>query len=393
MLGCRDKVVDLFVTKDSKEYAKEFDDEFVGPVWSVDIEADGKAVIVNKTSQWVTWCMAGVKDTLEEGDLVRIGHVGTGAHTNYATIVQKLPITELKNRVTHNTDTASIETNDLQVYKGTTFYDGSGLSVDPINTLMASDGAGADGRENTTYTKKILKPATGLDYTSAGRLSDVSDVGVTLSGIQADTTWYAYRLNAPFNLTRPTPDWTVSHLAPGKVQDNALFTKRHLFRHSEKTGVSSWNEQLFYPLYKVRRWLTNNGEFSVKLDHSVKSLHWIKLMGYSVMNKREAGYQSNHEVTQDDWIALDIKEIKGAVISNNASAHGSFAVLHTGSTNNDATGAVHYDRFDPQGLHTHIFEGHNCAIRDLNMRFSDRKGQAAHFGRIHLWFKVCVQHG
>ena len=40
MPDCRERVLDLFVTKDSSNYANQFDDTFVGPVWSVDIAAD-----------------------------------------------------------------------------------------------------------------------------------------------------------------------------------------------------------------------------------------------------------------------------------------------------------------------------------------------------------------
>ena len=132
---------------------------------------------------------------------------------------------------------------------------------------------------------------------------------------------------------------------------------------------------------------------SVKLDHGVKSLHWVKLMGYSVFNKRQVGFQSAHEMITDDWVALHIDEFQGDVVSNNKTANGAFAVLHVGGTADNHAGAIEFHQHESAGLHTHYFENHQSTVRNLNMRFLDRNGGPAHFGRIHLWFKVCVQHG
>jgi hypothetical protein len=59
----------------------------------------------------------------------------------------------------------------------------------------------------------------------------------------------------------------------------------------------------------------------------------------------------------------------------------------------DQYGQVEYHRWDPDGLHTYTMENHNQSVRTLDLRFLDRTGAAAHFGRIHLWFKLCVSHG
>ena len=48
----------------------------------------------------------------------------------------------------------------------------------------------------------------------------------------------------------------------------------------------------------------------------------MKLIGYSVFNKRQVGFQNAHEVIQDDFVALHINEVEGGVISNNAAANG-----------------------------------------------------------------------
>jgi len=150
---------------------------------------------------------------------------------------------------------------------------------------------------------------------------------------------------------------------------------------------------MYYPLYKVNKWLTSTGTISVKLDHGVKSLNYVKLIGYSIFNKRQVGFQSAHEMIQDDWVAMHINEIEGGVVSNNANANGAFCVLHVGGNKDNETGAIEFHQHDPNGLYTHYFDNHQSTVRNLNLRFLDRKGEAAHFGRIHLWFKLCVQHG
>ena len=205
---------------------------------------------------------------------------------------------------------------------------------------------------------------------------------------------YAYRLNTSLNLTRITLPWNYE--SKTKDQREVLRIEfRHEFRHSE--GISnrtlSDNEKMFYPLYKVNKWLTNDGKISVQLDHGVKSLDYIKLVGYSVFNKRQVGFQSAHEMIADDWVALYIDEVQGGVVSNNATANGAFSILHVGGNKDNETGAIEFHQYDPNGLHIHNFDKHQSTVRNLNMRFLDRQGNAAHFGRIHLWFKLCVHHG
>ena len=204
-----------------------------------------------------------------------------------------------------------------------------------------------------------------------------------------NVTQYCYRLNFAVNCTLPPED----HLHPNQDEHGRLqmrFGLRHSHNHK---AITNWRERMYFPLYKVNKWLTDSGKVAVKLDHGVKSLHWIKLMGYSVFNKRQVGFQSTHEMITDDWVALHIDEFQGDVVSNNKTANGSFAVLHVGGTADNHAGAIEFHQHDPAGLHTHYFENHQSTVRNLNMRFLDRNGGPAHFGRIHLWFKVCVQHG
>ena len=84
--------------------------------------------------------------------------------------------------------------------------------------------------------------------------------------------------------------------------------------------------------------------------------------------------------------------MSGEVVSNNQYVNGCFAVLHVGGEKDTQSGAVEYHTYDPDGIATLKFE-HTMPTRELSLRFVDSNGRAAHFGRIHLWFKVCVTSG
>ena len=364
-----ERVLDVFVTKDSSTYDNTYDDEFVGPVWSVEFgsaspgasEDLNTAIVVNKPSQWVTWCAQTSAD-LEVGDMVRIGSINTDGHTDYCTVLEKRKITTLKSGVfLEGTTTGSTQTGIEVKY---TYFDSNG---------------------NAAY--QILSAPT----------ASTSTYGVTPGGatpVVRTVDTYAYRLNFNVNCTLPTDSYD-SYWQSKNPRETQLLQTRELLKHS--AGVvankSDHLRRMFYPLFRSKKWLTNTGEVQIKLDHGVKDIHWLKLVGYSVFNKRQPGFQVAHEFTQDDWIALHIKEINGKVVSNNRAAASAFCVLHTGSSNDSTTGAIEFHQFDPAGLHTHYFDSTRATVHDLTFKFLDRNGNTANFGRIHLWFKVCVRHG
>jgi hypothetical protein len=86
--------------------------------------------------------------------------------------------------------------------------------------------------------------------------------------------------------------------------------------------------------------------------------------------------------------------VEGKVISNNKHANGAFAVLHTPLGDNvESEGAIEHSRFEPDGIVTHYFDNCDSTIRNLTIKVTDRRGQPAHIGRLHLWFKLLVLHG
>ena len=369
-MSCRDRVLDVFVTNGDSDYGKGYDDTFVGPMWSVKITDllgafsgnQEKAIVVDAPTDWVTFCQVDANgDDVNVGDLVRFGHASSDGHTDYVTILERRKIVWLYNGV-WKSGFASVGNQAINMYKDS---DGT---FEPIGAMGTS--------HSPNWDTEPMSASTGL-------------LNAEITTAKALGLW-AYRLNVSINLTDVSAQWYTSELT--SAQQDAHVVK---YRHKTMHGLESLPtvQRLYYPMYKVNKWLTNNGDISVSLDHGVKSLHWIKLVGYSVFNKRQVGFQAAHEMGQDDWVAMHVNEVDGGVVSNNPAANGAFCVLHVGGSKDNETGAVEYHAHDPQGLYTHYFDNHNSTVRNLNLRFLDRKGNAAHFGRIHLWFKLCVHHG
>ena len=147
-------------------------------------------------------------------------------------------------------------------------------------------------------------------------------------------------------------------------------------------------------MYKNDTWESKGQDLlTVRLDHGVKALECIKLVGYQISNKRHVGVTHGHEIANDDYFILNIDEVKGNVISNNRHAMGCFAVLMAGSPKDEVVGAVEFHQQDLNGLATHYFDNCNNTVRNLHIRVTDRQGKPAHIGRLHLWFKLHVLHG
>ena len=159
------------------------------------------------------------------------------------------------------------------------------------------------------------------------------------------------------------------------------------------TNAFQVDEKNFYPMYSMKKWLAGT-TLRAALDHGVKQVSCIKLVGYALANKRQVGLQHAHEVLADDYVILRINEIEGHVVSNNRHANGAFAVLYSGSTSNNEVGAVEFSMFDTvNGIVVQDIDATNSVMRNLTLDVTDRQGRAAHFGRLHLWFKLLVTHG
>ena len=363
-MACADRWIDVFVTKpdtgiDKQPY--EFDDQFACSVHSVEIDPTDrtKAVLVNKLTDWImpAWTKSYASATyadgrgtdygphnhdvfkdIEVGDLVRIGNVASNGHTDYLTVLEIIQIDKL--------------------YNGTP-------GVVPLEN-NGTDTLAEDGNH------------------SIGKL-----------GI----AHYALRLNLSLNAT-DMPSYAA--------KDSVATAKRDAEGHPSETNrltIATRNqgtqpikilkrddEKNYYPMYTTKRWLAGS-TLRAALDHGVKEVRAIQLVGYSVANKRQVAVASGHEMQNDDYEILRIGEIPGHVISNNRFANGAFAVLYVGSTHDNQVGAIEYSKFEPTGILTQRVDASTSVIRNLTVDITDRLGQPAHFGRMHLWFKLLVAHG
>ena len=145
-------------------------------------------------------------------------------------------------------------------------------------------------------------------------------------------------------------------------------------------------------MYHMKQWRTGQA-LTAELDHGVKQVEEVRLMGYSLINKRQVGPQHAHEMIQDDYLILRIKEVEGRVISNNRHANGAFAILYAGSNADNTKGGVDVHRYDTDGIVRQRVDATNSVMRNLTVELLDRTGQPAHFGRLHLWFKILASHG
>lgn len=175
-----------------------------------------------------------------------------------------------------------------------------------------------------------------------------------------------------------------------------LATRQHAYEYltDPKPAFKSdeVTEQYYYPLYRAKNWTTGK-ELIARLDHGVKQVAVVKLLGYSLVNKRQVGIQHAHEMQTDDFLILRIKELDGHVISNNQYANGAFAILRAGDTSNNLIGAAEFSSYEPTGIVSVPVHASNNTIRNLTIEITDRLGNPAHFGRLHLWFKLLVTHG
>jgi len=346
-----------------------YDDEFCCTVQSVEFDpdsTDATAYITTNNSEWIlpTWshsddygsaaAAASPYADLKVGDLVRIGGIPQEGFTDYLTVVEIRKVTYLANA------TAGVVT-----------YQKSG------NKTLSQP----------TEDSVPVSPSSGL-------ITGVHRHTLATNGI----AHIAIRVNAALNCTT-LPDYTLRRDTTEIThrQNVATFPDKYATletRHKAYEYMTKYNpdERYYYPLYRAKNW-TQGKELVARLDHGVKQVGVVKLLGYSLVNKRQVGIQHAHEMQADDYLILRIKEIEGHVISNNQFANGAFAILRAGDTSNTIVGAAEFSSYEPNGIVTVPIHASNSTIRNMTIEITDRRGRPAHFGRLHLWFKLLVTHG
>ena len=170
-------------------------------------------------------------------------------------------------------------------------------------------------------------------------------------------------------------------------------------------------------------------ELRVKLDHSIKHVESITLMGYSIRDRKTVSpsqsiYTTNLSLdskgtadpvtgviplipAEPPFYALHVAHVGGAVLSNNEHANGAFAILHvpayvpgltasSGITDTIGPSLSHHV-YEPRGIATHIFECGTCRLHEIELKVTDHKGVSVlndnTQGQMHFWLKIKVQHG
>ena len=260
----------------------------------------------------------------------------------------------------------------LNLKPGDLVYIGHNLGATTVRTIL----------ERAVYSKLVNK--TGATINSA-RETDAQSMndGDTLD----NHSFVAYRVDNAVNATgMPTADGSYQAIQDHTDQPATLSTQ-HLYsfaddsmQDDDRPDANAW-----CPLYKLHN-VHLNSRLILPLDHGVKALHCVKLVAYSSNNKSLPGYLHYHETTHDDYVMLGIKELPASLLSNEATARGAFAALHISDTGET------YER-EPTGIATQYINPGASNVRQLTLELTNRKGEPAHLGRLHVWFKLLVTHG
>lgn len=351
----RKEVRDVFLSQGVDETKKL--DTFLGPVLSVKpTDADGKFHVTLQASDWVMTSDLDAMDgkRLEVGDIVRIGHLSFNRSMDYhAQVLEKVEVTGLANGCVLHKRGFDTETGP--------FHPTITLHLPSLVTLPAS---------STSYVTDL---DTNLKVHTAFNLGDPV------------TSWtkrlYAYRLSIAEEWTMVEAFYPYLYLdGANKAADiKTLIENRHELRRTPGGGV----DEQPYPMYKINTF----SELRTDLGQYIKTMDWIKLIGYSVDDEIMSSQMQRRGMHIKQWVAMHIKGLVGSTISNEPAADHSFAVLHC---SDKIGGGVH--QHDSRGLHTREFHGAS-PLRELHIEFKTATGEPAKLRGIHLWFQICTTHG
>lgn len=149
-------------------------------------------------------------------------------------------------------------------------------------------------------------------------------------------------------------------------------------------------------MYKLNNYAASHNEMTVDLG-SQQNVTRVDLLGYQLMVQSLPLMEFHRIPTEgtdlvgsidNDWYALHIKELRSdTVISNNKNANGAFAILPAhdlSSSSDDYDNKKHALNFYPIKS-VSIKKQH---LPKLTISLTDRIGNPAKVGRVHLWFKV-----
>ena len=347
------------------------------------------AYVVNSATSWIMAAYADAPVDLEVGDRVRMGATTLGGFTDYCTVLEKVPITQLGCGIfgidnNGHALTGKLTFNGMELHysdRNTT----SGGTRTPLTTRVEMLGNKARGTAGTTAVPQLV------DLPSTAKFP--------YEATAHDTAWYAYRVSANVDCTLPPVDFTsrcISDLSASKqerLKHRAAITFDDAWASKGQTPRKPGERRRFFPCFRLRNDLSK--PLVVPFGHTVKCIHEVKLHSYSLFSAaQDTEYQHGHELNPTNWIAMELAGVQGEVMSNNPHANGAFAILHAGAMHKDSTSGIneHYETH-PQGLVKVKFERPISTMRELRVSFRNSKGVAPRAARIHLWFKLWVTQG
>ena len=254
------------------------------------------------------------------------------------------------------------------------------------------DKAGNTGDLNRNWVQQAGMPAGSLRAVRVNYAVNCSDIDDML---QPDTQFTA---KSDASLSGTSPSTTYNKIRPKYRGEITTFYKGpNGLDGTRAYDGADRREMFYYPCYKLREWVSaanpTRSVLRLQMPSNIKQVSAVKLMAYSLTHKRSVGIQQQHERKEDDWFALRLKEVhsSGMVLSNNRFADGCFHVIHAGNGNEKKGGSVELYDNDPAGLACASFTPTN--LPSLSVEITDRLGQEAHFGRMHLWLRVLVTRG
>ena len=442
--GCtQDRILDVFVTKQdvaNNGEPYEFDDEFLCSVQTVQLANNNLAALVAYPTCYIMpmWSIAYDHELLgqnkfkniEVGDIVRIGNPNTGT-TDYLTVLEVIHVDGLANTLGSDYNDVALSPKPLALAAngssyGDTFYGSLEKRTQTANSTTGEYSQSAVYLPPTTYNSLVALEQFD-PYTVANHVvlntTPIQWAYPSASVARFKKEGIAHivlRVNATMDLTSMPPMFVSSSSDSYASRGQVQFTTKALamkYRYKAKLPVvgngdqTNYMRQLkyvdgvndlevstpmddqryAYPLYVNKKWAASSTLYAA-LDHGVKSLASIKLVQYSIVNKRQVGVNNQHEMINDDYFIVHINELNGKLISNNKFANGAFCVLHC-PLGDQSEGAIEHSLFDPQGIATHYFDNQDSTVRNLSIKVTDRLGRPAHIGRLHLWFKLHVLHG
>ena len=415
MTNCESRDIDVFVTEDTaqldlKHATDRYHDHYCMDVQSVEIViglTETNAIIRDNETEWIipTWSHSYAEESSYRADAEYDADIAYTQHKNDALFthdsVQRYRNLKVGDIVRfglpeNNTGTTDYVTilERLEVDK---VFNGTKKDL-PISHVRALGTSGYPFVTNQTGTSNTqLKSNPHGQYSGIG----VEQFCIDLSNSNGPAR-IAYRISAKIDCTslpnnEPLNDANrYFERGSNNITNVKLDIRNQWWQHgrmhaarSHPTG-GTFRKNHHTPMFVHET--HDDSKLTATLAHNIKCVHHIKLVGYSIVGKRQVNITHSHEMPVDDYLILRIKEVDGQVRSNNVNADHSFAVLPLPHTINDAHGAVDVHRFDYDcGIANQPVSIMN--LQRLTLEVLDRFGKPAHFGRIHLWFKLHVSHG